>query len=87
MDAVNSMFNADKITSVSRGEWEYYQFDESTPTGEAVVVRMRPNGDILKVGSRFKIVLRLHETHGAGRSERPVPVPEALITDTSAADG
>jgi len=49
MDAVNSMFNADKITNVARGEWEYYQFDEQTPTGEAVVVRMRPNGDILKV--------------------------------------
>ncbi len=48
-DAVNSMFKSDKINKVYRTEWEYYQLNESLPNGEQVVIRMRTNGDVLKV--------------------------------------
>ncbi|HEX8520602.1 MAG TPA: hypothetical protein VF669_00015 [Tepidisphaeraceae bacterium] len=48
-DAVSSMFKADKINKVYRTEWEYYQFNESLPGGEQAVIRMRTNGDVLKV--------------------------------------
>jgi hypothetical protein len=48
-DAVSGMFKADKINKVYRNELEYYQFNETTPAGEPVVVRMRTNGDVVKV--------------------------------------
>jgi hypothetical protein len=48
-DAVNAMFKSDKINKVYRTEWEYYQFQETTPGGEPVTISMRTNGDVLKV--------------------------------------
>jgi len=48
-DAVAAMFKADKINKVYRNEFEYYQFNETTPAGEPVVIRMRTNGDVVKV--------------------------------------
>jgi len=48
-DAVSGMFKTDKINKVYRNELEYYQFNEKTPAGEPVVVRMRTNGDVVKV--------------------------------------
>ena len=45
---IQSMFNA-PIEKLWRGEDEYYQFDEQTQLGTPVVVRMRPNGDILSI--------------------------------------
>ncbi len=48
-DAVAAMFKADKINKVYRNEFEYYQFSETTPAGEPVTIRMRTNGDIVKV--------------------------------------
>ncbi len=36
-------------TKAYRGEYEYYQFNQQSQTGEPIVVKMRPNGDILEV--------------------------------------
>ena len=48
-EAVKAMLASDKINKVYRNEMEYYQFNETTPAGEAVTIRMRTNGDIVKV--------------------------------------
>jgi hypothetical protein len=48
-DSVNAIFKADKINKVYRTESEYYSFNETTPGGEQVVIRMRTNGDVAKV--------------------------------------
>jgi len=45
---IKTMFNA-PITKIWRGEDEYYQFNEQSQTGAPIVVKMRPNGDILEV--------------------------------------
>jgi len=45
---VQSMFNA-PIEKLWRAEEVYYQFDEQSQTGQPVVVKMRPNGDILSI--------------------------------------
>src|SRR5207244_1206708 len=49
LDTINQIFGEEKITKASRGEFEYYQFDEQSLTGEPLIVKMRPNGDILEV--------------------------------------
>jgi len=46
--AVKSTFSG-QPTKAYRGEYEYYQFNQQTQTGEPIVVKMRPNGDILEV--------------------------------------
>ena len=45
---IQGMFNA-PIEKLWRGQEEYYQFSEQSQTGQPVVVKMRPNGDILEV--------------------------------------
>ena len=45
---IQSIFNA-TIDKLWRGEYEYYQFNEQSQTGTPIVVKMRPNGDILEV--------------------------------------
>jgi hypothetical protein len=38
-----------KINKAYRSDFEYYQFDSTTSGGDKVVVRVRPNGDIMSV--------------------------------------
>jgi hypothetical protein len=45
---IQGMFNA-PIDKLWRGEEEYYQFNQQSQTGQPIVVKMRPNGDILEV--------------------------------------
>jgi hypothetical protein len=45
---IQGMFNAE-ITKLWRGEDEYYQFEQKSQLGQPIVVKMRPNGDILEV--------------------------------------
>jgi len=49
LDSISQLFGDEKITKASRVEDEYYQFNETSVTGEPLVVKMRPNGDILEV--------------------------------------
>jgi len=49
LDSINHLFGQEKILKAARGEYEYYQFNEQSLTGEPLVVKMRPNGDILEV--------------------------------------
>jgi len=44
---IDQMFS--NATRSYRGEEAFFQFDQQTQTGNAVVVKMRPNGDILDV--------------------------------------
>ncbi len=46
--AVEAMFG-DKATRFYRGEDEFFTFDQTSPAGDKVSVKMRPNGDILGV--------------------------------------
>lgn len=46
--AIAATFSA-KPTKAYRGEYEYYQFNQQSQTGEPIIVKMRPNGDILEV--------------------------------------
>jgi hypothetical protein len=46
--AVKNTFSA-QPTKAYRGEYEYYQFNQQTQTGEPIMVKMRPNGDVLEV--------------------------------------
>lgn len=45
---IQSIFTA-PIEKLSRGEYEYYQFNQQSQQGSPIVVKMRPNGDILEV--------------------------------------
>jgi hypothetical protein len=45
---IQGMFNAE-ISKLWRGEDEYYQFDQKSQLGQPIVIKMRPNGDILEV--------------------------------------
>jgi len=49
LDSIEHLFGQEKITKAARGEYEFYQFDEQSLTGEPLVVKMRPNGDIIEV--------------------------------------
>lgn len=49
LDSIEQMFGKEKITKAARGEYEFYQFNEQSLTGEPLVVKMRPNGDIIEV--------------------------------------
>jgi hypothetical protein len=46
--AIQATFSA-QPTKAYRGEYQYYQFNQQTQTGEPVAVKMRTNGDILEV--------------------------------------
>jgi hypothetical protein len=48
VSSIKQIFQAE-ITKLWRGEDEYYQFSEQSQIGQPVVVKMRPNGDILDV--------------------------------------
>jgi hypothetical protein len=45
---IQGIFTA-PIEALSRGEEEYYQFNQQSQQGSPIVVKMRPNGDILEV--------------------------------------
>jgi hypothetical protein len=45
---IEKMFSA-QPSKAYRGEYEYYQFNQQSQTGQPIVVKMRPNGDILEV--------------------------------------
>jgi len=45
---IQGLFTA-PIQSLQRGEEEYYQFNQQSQQGQPIVVKMRPNGDILDV--------------------------------------
>jgi hypothetical protein len=45
---IQGIFTA-PIASLQRGEYEYYQFNQQSQQGSPIVVKMRPNGDILDV--------------------------------------
>ena len=47
-NAIKQLFKA-PIGNLWRGEFEYYQFNQQSQTGQPIVVKMRPNGDILEV--------------------------------------
>jgi len=46
--AIKQTFTA-PIDKLWRGEFEYYQFDQQSQRGTPIVVKMRPNGDIMEV--------------------------------------
>lgn len=48
VNSIKQIFQAE-IQKLWRSEDEYYQFDEQSQIGQPVVVKMRPNGDILEV--------------------------------------
>jgi hypothetical protein len=48
VNSIKQIFQAE-ITKLWRSEDEYYQFSEQSQVGQPVVVKMRPNGDILEV--------------------------------------
>jgi hypothetical protein len=48
VNSIKQIFQAE-IQKTWRTEDEYYQFDEKSQVGQPVVVKMRPNGDILEV--------------------------------------
>ena len=45
---IQGIFTA-PIDKLWRGEYEYYQFNQQSQQGSPIVVKMRPNGDILEV--------------------------------------
>jgi len=45
---IQGIFTA-PIANLYRGEYEYYQFSQQSQQGSPIVVKMRPNGDILDV--------------------------------------
>lgn len=45
---IQGIFTA-PIEKLARGEYEYYQFNQQSQQGSPIVVKMRPNGDILEV--------------------------------------
>ena len=47
-DSIKKIFKA-PIVNLSRGQYEYYQFNQQAQTGQPIVVKMRPNGDIMEV--------------------------------------
>jgi len=51
LKTVDDMFDKSKVkvSKAYRSDFEYYQFDSTTSAGDAVVVRLRPNGDIMSV--------------------------------------
>jgi hypothetical protein len=46
---IKDTFGDVKISKAYRSDFEYYQFDSQTSAGDKVVVRLRPNGDIMSV--------------------------------------
>jgi hypothetical protein len=46
---IKDTFGDVKIDKAYRSDFEYYQFDSQTSGGDKVVVRIRPNGDIMSV--------------------------------------
>ena len=46
--SIKTTFTA-PIDKLWRGEYEYYQFDQQSQRGTPIVVKMRPNGDIMEV--------------------------------------
>jgi hypothetical protein len=51
LKTLDEMFDKSKlkVTKAYRSDFEYYQFDSQTSAGDQVVVRLRPNGDIMSV--------------------------------------
>ena len=51
---IQGIFTA-PISQLARGEYEYYQFSQQSQQGSPIVVKMRPNGDILDVQNQEAI--------------------------------
>jgi hypothetical protein len=49
IDTINSYFDATKGKRAYRYEYEYYQVIKTSSGGDKVEIRIRPNGDVLKV--------------------------------------
>jgi hypothetical protein len=49
LDGMDQMFDRTKIARAYRYEYEYYQFDKVSNSGDRVSVNIRPNGDVLSV--------------------------------------
>ena len=49
LDGMDQMFDRTKIARAYRYEYEYYQFDKVSSSGDRVSVKIRPNGDVLSV--------------------------------------
>ncbi|HTL30671.1 MAG TPA: hypothetical protein VL282_15675, partial [Tepidisphaeraceae bacterium] len=49
--SIEDTFGKDKVkvSKAYRSDFEYYQFDSTTSGGDKVVVRIRPNGDIMSI--------------------------------------
>jgi len=48
-EAIDRLFNGEKIKKVYRDEFEYYQIDQKDASGDAITIKVRPNGDVLNV--------------------------------------
>jgi len=46
---IKDTFGDVKVDKAFRSDFEYYQFDSQTSGGDKVVVRVRPNGDIMSI--------------------------------------
>jgi hypothetical protein len=48
-DAIDRMFNGEKIKSVYRDDFQFYEIDQKDAAGDAITIRIRPNGEILNI--------------------------------------
>jgi len=48
-EAMDRLFNGEKIKSVYRDDFQYYEFQQKDAAGDEITVRVRPNGDVLNV--------------------------------------
>jgi len=48
-EALDRLFNGEKIKSVYRDDFQYYEIEQKDAAGDAITIRVRPNGDVLNI--------------------------------------
>jgi hypothetical protein len=48
-EAIDRLFNGEKIKNVYRDDFQYYEIDQKDAAGDTITVRVRPNGDVLTI--------------------------------------
>src|SRR5688572_25086109 len=69
--AIEQLFNKENMQRVYRNEEQFYEFDQQASGGNAVTVRMRPNGEILSIENdaaeqEQKAMTAKHKQKGSG---------------------
>ena len=47
--SLEDMFDVSKVAQTFRGEYQFYEFDTKSSGGEAMTIRLRPNGEVVSV--------------------------------------